>query len=375
MPQEMIQYLNPEGEILNDDYHKILDDDQHRTLFSAMLKVRVCEERFMNLQRQGRIGFYIGAYGQEASHCATAFAFKNSDWVFPSYRELGVLFLRQVSMTDIVNQLYGNAADNTQGAQMPCHYAFRDKNFVSISSPIATQWPQAAGAAMAAKYRKTGDVTFSYIGDGGTSEGDFHVGCNFAAVYNAPVVFIVENNQWAISCPASEQSKSETYAIKAKAYGFDGVLVDGNDPLALYHVTKEAADKARNGGGPTLIESKTYRLFSHSSSDDHGRYHDKEAYEAALKNEPLIRYRKYLTDRKVWNQGWEDEIAAATRDELSTAIKEAEKIGRPEPRTLFENVYDESTMQLEEQWMQLKEEMAERERLNIKGEAEGAFPL
>ncbi len=371
MQQPIVQYLDANSKMHGDANKVGLAQKDHRTIFTLMLKVRLFEERCMKLQRQGRIGFYIGAYGQEASHIASAYAFRKQDWIFPSYRELGVMLLRGISMQEIVNQIYGNSEDHTQGAQMPCHHSFRKANFVSISSPIATQIPQAVGMAMAAKYKGDKVIAGVYLGDGGTSEGDFHVAMNFAGVYQAPVVFIVENNQWAISCPAHEQTASDGFAIKAKAYGFEGLRVDGNDVLAVYEATKRAVEKARQGKGPTLIENVTYRLFSHSSSDDASRYQNKQEYEQALKCEPLIRYRNYLQEQGIWNEAWEKEISEDFKKEVDVAIKTAEKQPRPDPSTLFTHVYATSNPLLEEQQRLLQEELKERESW----EEEGAFPL
>lgn len=365
------QLLGPDGVLVVGAAADPLSGDDHRRMFTAMIQVRLFEDRCMKLQRQGRIGFYIGAYGQEASHVASGYAFAERDWFMPAYRQIGIAFLRGVRIADLVNQLFGNAEDIIRGAQMPCHYALRDQHFGSISSPIATQLPHAVGFAMAAAYKKDDIVVGTYLGDGGTSEGEFHVAMNFAGVYKAPVVFIVENNQWAISCPADEQTASENFAIKAKAYGFEGLLVDGNDPLAVYVATKQAVEKARAGGGPTLIENHTYRLFAHSSSDDAGRYQSEELYNKALELDPMIRYRKYLEDRGVWTQAWEDELSEAFRKELSGAIARAEDIPRPDPETLFDHVFAERTPTLQAQWDALKDELPQRESW----EDEGEFPL
>jgi TPP-dependent pyruvate/acetoin dehydrogenase alpha subunit len=254
---------------------------------------------------------------------------------------------------------------------MPCHFSFRAANFVSISSPIGTHVPHAVGMAMAARYRGDKAIAAVYLGDGGTSEGDFHVALNFAGVYRAPLVCIVENNQWAISCPSSEQTASEDYACKASAYGLDGVKVDGNDVLAVYDETAKAVEQVRGGGRPVLIENVTYRLFSHSSSDDADRYRPKGEYEAALKREPLLRYRSYLKREGVWTQAWEDELSEAFRDQVNAAIQKAEATPRPEVATLFEHVMRADNPLLREQAAQLEEELKERQSW----EAEGAFPL
>lgn len=366
----LIQHLDPQGNLHGKPQYS-MSADEHKLVFETMVKVRLFEDRCMKLQRQGRIGFYIGAYGQEASHVASAQALRKQDWVYPSYRELGVLLLRGIPVQQIVHQLYGNASEHTLGAQMPCHYSFRQANFVSISSPIGTHLPHAVGTAMAAKYKGDDVVTCSYIGDGGTSEGDFHVALNFAGVYKAPTIIIVENNQWAISCPSNEQTSSPSYAIKAMAYGMEGVRVDGNDVLAVYSETRKAVEKAKRGDGPTLIENVTYRLFSHSSSDDADRYRDKVEYEAALKNEPLLRYRKYLGAQKIWNEKWESDFSEKFKEEVNEAIKRAEAAPRPDTSSIFERVFAQTHPILDEQQALLKEELKERQSW----EEDGAFPL
>src|SRR5256712_11441598 len=219
----------------------------------------------LSLQRQGRIGFYVPSTGEEAAQVGSAMALEKRDWVFPAYREPGAALWRGFSVATLIAQAYGNAQDPQQGRQMPNHYGARDINYVPVSSPVGTQIPQAVGVAWAAKIRKEDIVTLTYFGDGATSEGDFHAGMNFAGVFKNPTIFFCKNNQWAISVPVSKQTASKTLAQKALAYGFDGVRVDGNDLLAVYAVTKAAADKARSGGGPPMIEAGPHPLGPPSS--------------------------------------------------------------------------------------------------------------
>jgi len=232
---------------------------------------------------------------------------------------------------------------------MPNHYGARDVNYVPVSSPVGTQIPQAVGAAWAAKIRKDDVVTLTYFGDGATSEGDFHAGMNFAGVFKTPTIFFCKNNQWAISVPVTRQTASKTLAQKALAYGFDGVRVDGNDLLAIYAVTKAAADKARSGGGPTMIEAVTYRMGPHSSSDDPTRYRSKEEVETWAKRDPIERMRKYLELKGLWSKDSEDKLRAELEDLLQATIKEVERSPPPPIETLFTDVYAELTPQLKEQ--------------------------
>jgi pyruvate dehydrogenase E1 component alpha subunit len=239
-----------------------------------MVRLRLLDQRMLTLQRQGRIGFYGTATGEEAAIIGSAFALKPQDWIFPALRQGAAALLRGYPLVEYISQCMGNAADKTKGRQMPSHYCYRPANFVSWSSCIGTQLPHAVGAAWAMKIRKDPYIAIAYMGDGATSEGDFHVAMNFAGVFKVPVVFFCQNNQWSISVNIKSQTASESIAIKSQAYGFDGVQVDGNDVLAVYEATRQAADHARSGKGPLLIEAITYRMGAHSSSDDPRLYRE-----------------------------------------------------------------------------------------------------
>ncbi|HLU38621.1 MAG TPA: pyruvate dehydrogenase (acetyl-transferring) E1 component subunit alpha [Planctomycetota bacterium] len=338
-------------------------------LYRTMVATRILDDRGLALQRQGRIGFYLQSKGQEASHVGSAAALRDSDWVFPAYRQPGVLLLRGASLDHVVNQWFGNAGDLGKGRQMPVHYTNRGIHFVSISSPIGTQISQAAGAGMAARRLKHDTVFMTYFGDGGTSSNDFHAGLNFAAVFKAPVVFVCENNQWAISVPLDKQMASESIAIKAEAYGMPGVRVDGNDVLAVYRVCKEAVERARAGDGPTLVETVTYRMGGHSSSDDPTRYRDPSSVEAWAQKDPIERMKRYLQQRGLWSEAFETEVQESAKAAIQEAVKRAEALPPPSPDSLFEDVYQNLTPQLEEQRRELL-------ALGEQGkEEEGAFPL
>jgi len=346
-----------------------LADDQLRELYAVMVKTRILDERGLALQRQGRIGFFLQSLGQEASHVGSAAALKDSDWLFPAYRQIGITLLRGAPLDQIVAEWFGHVGDTSKGRQMPVHYSFRCINFVSISSPVGTQISQATGAAMAARIRKEDTVFMTYFGDGGSSSIDFHSGLNFAGVFSAPVVFICENNHWAISVPLQQQTAAETIAAKAQAYGMPGVRVDGNDVLAVYRVCKEAVDRARKGDGPTLVETVTYRMGSHSSSDDASRYRDPKEFEAWQQRDPIQRFQKYLKRRGLWSEAFEEELIRNFKEELAAAVKKAEAAGKPPAESMFDDVFLKMTPQLEEQRQEL---------LGLEGpEAEetGEFPL
>ena len=330
-----------------------LDDAEVVRIYRAMRFQRLVDERMLTLQRQGRIGFYGAATGQEAAVIASGAAFEARDWVFPALREGGVALLRGYPFDQYVAQLFGNQHDAVKGRQMPCHYSDTATHYVSLSSPIATQLPQAVGAAHAAKLRKTGAVVIGYMGDGATSEGDFHVAMNFASVYRLPVVLFCANNQWAISLPWERQTASETIAVKAKAYGVEGVRVDGNDALAVWQVTKAAADKARRGDGPTFIEALTYRIGAHSTSDDPSRYRDESITEQWRQKDPIARLRRFATDAGLWDD--DRELTFVTEQEalIRQVVTEQEALPPPDVRTLFEDVYEEPLRTQREQRTEL----------------------
>src|SRR4051812_42809605 len=318
-------------------------------LYREMVRLRTLDERMMTLQRQGRVGFYGACTGQEAATLASAAALQPGDWIFPALREGGAMLLRGFPLVPYLCQVFGNSGDETKGRQMPSHMASRSVNQVSWSSCIGTQLPQAVGAAMAAKIKGDRTVIAAYLGDGATSEGDFHVALNFAGVFRAPVVFVCQNNHWAISVPTSKQTASESIAIKASAYGFPGVKVDGNDALAVYGAVKEAVDRARSGGGPSLVECETYRIGAHSSSDDPTRYRDEREVEQWRKRDPLELLRGRLQSWGLWSARDEDELRARTLEEVNAAIAEAEKKADPPVETLFDDVYSVMPWTLREQ--------------------------
>lgn len=331
-----------------------LDNDSLTDLYCWMTKLRTIDARMMNLQRQGRIGFYGLSTGEEAAVVGSAYALRPEDWIFPALRQGGAALMRGMPLSIYIAQIYGNSLDVQKGRQMPVHYSYRGANFVSWGSCIGTQLPQAVGAAWAAKIKEDPIVVMGYMGDGATSEGDFHVAMNFAGVKQAPVVFFCQNNQWAISVPFSGQTASESIAIKAEAYGFEGIQVDGNDVIAVYEVTKEAVDHARGGGGPTLIEAVTYRIGGHSSSDDPTRYRDESEVEEWQDRDPITRLRKHLEAAELWDDSKQDALENELNDEISAAIREAEAAEPPPIESIFEDVYADLTPNLKEQSEYLK---------------------
>lgn len=339
------QVVDEDGKV-HDEHEPDLTREQVTELFGTLVRIKTFEARMMNLQRAGRIGFYGGSVGQEATATGSAYALEPQDWVFPQYREPGAALVRGISMETLLYQFMSTGKDIGKGRQMPVHYGDKAVNFVTISSVVASQIPAAAGAAWAMRLRKRREVAIVYFGDGGTSTQDFHVGMNFAGVYKAPLVFWCNNNQYAISIPRERQTAAKTLAQKAMAYGFEGFQVDGQDIISVYAAAKYAADKARSGGGPTLVESLTYRLGPHSSSDDPSRYRTAEEVERWRKRDTVERVTAYLKAKGWWEQGMLEAARRQAEDEVSAAIEAAETAGPPALDTLTEDVFAERSQHL-----------------------------
>jgi len=365
----MFQVIDPAGHF-EDKLDPHLPKDDLVRIYRTMSLVRTLDTRMLSLQRQGRIGFYVPSTGQEAAQVGAAYCLRPEDWVFPAYREPGAALWRGFPLLTLVNQFYGNAEDIMKGRQMPNHYGNRDVNYVAVSSPVGTQIPLAVGAAWAAKIRGDPVVTLTFFGDGATSEGEFHTSMNFAGVFKVPCILFCQNNQWAISVPREMQTASKTLAMKAAAYGFEGLRVDGNDILAVIATTRRAVEKARNGGGPTLIEAVTYRMGPHSSSDDPTRYRPASQVEEWKKKDPILRFRLYLERRGQWDNDDEAALQKELDDLITEAVRKAEKVPPPPLDTMFTDVYAEMLPHLREQ---LDEFMRSGERR--RPEISDKFPL
>ena len=331
------------------DVSALPDTNTLLSLYRGMLRIRLIDERMMLHQRQGRIGFYGACTGQEATPVAVAEALRPEDWIFPGLREGAAMLHRGYPLVPYLAQVFGNSADPTKGRQMPSHQADRRVNQVSWSSVIGTQLSQAVGAAMAARHKGDRTVVVGFCGDGATSAAEFHMAMNFAGVYKPPAVLVCQNNQWAISIPASRQTASETIAIKARAYGIPGIRVDGNDAVAVYEAAKEAVDRARRGGGPTFIEALTYRIGAHSSSDDPTRYRDPREVERWVKRDPLEHMRRVLRDAGVLDEAGEATLRAELQEEVARAVAEAERQPPPPLESMFEDLYETDPPNVQEQ--------------------------
>jgi pyruvate dehydrogenase E1 component alpha subunit len=327
-------------------------------LFKKMVFLRALDEKGQHLQRAGRIGFYIGAAGQEAAEIGSGFALREGDWVFPSYRDHGAALMHGYPLPSLVGQLFGNSKDPTKGRQMPNHWCDRPALIVSVSSPVATQLPQAVGAAYAARMRGEKVAVIGYFGDGGSSTGEFHAAMNFAGVFGTPCVFFCSNNQYAISLPFARQTASGSVAVKAAAYGIAGVRVDGNDVLAVYTVTSRALERAREGLGPTLVEAVTYRMGAHSTSDDPARYRSAEEVEEWGRKDPIRRFAGWLKIKGLLTDQDEAEAASSAREEVQRAVAACESAPPVPPESLVEDVYAKMPWHLSEQLKWIREPVA-----------------
>lgn len=345
---EMLQVVRADGEY-DSKLEPNLRDEDLRKMFRHMLLVRRFNERMLLLQRQGRISFFMESTGEEATQVGSAFALNRSDWVYESYRDPGICLVRGVPLKMLVDQLMGNADDVNKGRQMGMHWGYREWNLVSMSSPVGCRLSQAVGTAYAAKFKKDNIVCMTCFGDGATSQGEFHSAMNFAGVFKVPVIFLCKNNQYAISLPIRRQTASANIAMKAEAYGFEGVLVDGNDVLASYKAVKAAVDKARSGGGPTLIELVTYRMGGHSSSDDPTKYRGNEELELWKTRDPITRFRRYLMKKGLLTEQEDRKVQEEVENELVSTIKESEKVPPPTPLSMFTDVYAEMPWHIKEE--------------------------
>jgi pyruvate dehydrogenase E1 component alpha subunit len=326
-----------------------LSDAELIALYTAMVRVRVLDDRLVTLQRQGRIGFHIGSIGEEAAILGSCFAMREQDWIFPCYREFGAALWRGLSLQRYIDNMFGNANDTVKGRQMPDHYTSRAAHFGSISSPVGTQITHAVGFAWAAKLRRDPLATIVYFGDGATSSNDFHNGLNFAGVFKTPTVFFCRNNGWAISVPTERQTASASFAEKGVAYGVPSLRCDGNDLLAVVAATRSAVARAERGEGPTLIEAITYRLSGHSTSDDPKVYRHDEEVEEWRRRDPLARVRRMLAGRGLWSDDDQARVEAAMQEEIKVAIAAAEKAPLPSLESMFDDVYAAAPWHLREQ--------------------------
>ncbi len=313
-------------------------------LFSAyrtMLLTRLLDQKALSLHNQGKIGSYTSSAGQEAAQVGSVYGLQSRDYIFPYYRDQGVLLARGITPEQLLNRYFGNASDEMKGRDLPNLYSFREQRIFSNSAPIASNLQISVGFAMAAKMQKEDVVTIAYLGEGATSSGEFHVALNFAGVFKAPCIFVCENNQYAISVPVKRQTASENISVKAQAYGLAGETVDGNDFFAVQTAVAAAREKASKGMGATLVECITYRYSPHSSADDWKKYRSSEEVEEWKKKDPLIRFKNRLFEMSILSKEVEKKLFDGVQDQINSAVRSTENIPPPSEETLIEDVYAE----------------------------------
>jgi len=362
----MMQILLEDG-TLNGNPMPKLGKEQIIEIYKTMVLCKVFDDITVKLQRQGRVGPYVTVRGQEASQVAASFAMDDKDWMFPSYRESAALIARKMPLRNLYLYWMGDeryAGDAANGNNFP------------VTIPVSTQIPHAVGVAFGAKIKGDRVASLAFFGDGATSRGDFHEAMNFAGLFKLPVVFVCQNNQWAISVPRSRQTASETIAQKAIAYGFEGIQVDGNDIFAIYKVVKDALEKAKNGDGPTLIECLTYRLSDHSTADDAKKYRSQEEVEFWKKKDPVDRLRLFIEKNGMWSAKDEEQLLSECEGKINAAIKEAELFEPPKFEDLFKYAFAEMPWFLKEELDELKQAYGgkEPEMTNKVEKIEGSFP-
>ncbi|KAK0121456.1 hypothetical protein ONS95_009750 [Cadophora gregata] len=353
--------VNQDGDIVDSDYTPE-PDSLALKLYRDMVAVSIMDVIMFDAQRQGRLSFYITSQGEEGTCVGSASALEKEDVIFCQYREGGVFMERGYTFEDFMNQLFANAKDSGRGRNMPVHYGSKALNIHTISSPLATQIPHAAGAAYALKMQRLADpnipprVVACYFGEGAASEGDFHAALNIAATRSCPVIFICRNNGYAISTPTLEQYRGDGIASRGTGYGIDTIRVDGNDIWAVREATKRARELAlKDGGRPVLIEAMSYRISHHSTSDDSFAYRARvEVEDWKRRDNPITRLRKYLEKKGLWDEEKETETRSRLRKEVLKAFAAAEKEKKPPMRSMFEDMYEELTPEIKDQMRELK---------------------
>ena len=359
--QDTVDLANGLVRVLDDDgnasgeWDPGLTSEQLLSGLEHMVRLRIFDDRMMKMQRTGLLSFYMRSLGEEAIAIAQTMALEEQDWIFPSYRQPGAQFVRGRDMVSMICHCIGNEEDNIKGRQMPVHYSYREGRFISISSPVGTQFSQAVGVSLASSYKGLDEVTITWIGDGASAEGDYHYALNFASVFNAPVILNLVNNQWAISTHANFATGTGSFASRGIPFGLASIRVDGNDFLALYSVTKWARERAAAGSGATHIEVLTYRTGAHSSSDDPSRYRPKNEHTKWPGGDPVDRLKEHLIKLGEWSLDQHKELEERIDGEVIDAYKEAVKFGDlangpyPSADTIFTEVYEEMPWHLREQ--------------------------
>jgi pyruvate dehydrogenase E1 component alpha subunit len=345
LKKQMFQVLDETGKIVNPKLVPKIDDDTLLRMYRTMSLGRIADDKAIQFQRQGRMLTYAPNHGQEACQIGPMAATKQSDWLVLAFRELNAMLYKGVTLEQAYLYWYGNEAGSRTDD---------DVHVLPVNIPIGSQISHAAGLAYAAKIRGTGEVAVAYIGEGGTSHGEFHEGLNFGANLNAPMVVIVQNNQYAISTPRHKTTKAATIAQKAVAYGIPGIQVDGNDVLAMYAATKEAVDRARAGEGPTLIEAVTYRMGPHTTSDNPKLYRSDDEVALWEKKDPLIRFKNYLISKSLWSEEQDLKLQEEQKQYVLDTFKKVEDSGLVPLEDIFRYTYQDMPKHLQEQLQDYK---------------------
>jgi pyruvate dehydrogenase E1 component alpha subunit len=356
MSIETITFLNPQGQLASNP--PAIADAVLVKGYKTMLLTRYFDERMITLQRQGIISFALSSRGEEACAVASAAALEPGDWMYPQYREAGIMFWRGETIQQFVHHMFCDGKDIILGRQMPNHFGSRELNVVTTSSPLGTKIPQAAGSAYAMKYLKEKNISICYFGEGSSSKGDFHTGLNFAAVRKVPAIFFCRNNQYAISTPCSRQFATDGVAPKGAAYNITTYRVDGNDFFAVYDVTAKARAACIAEKGPILIEAMTYRLGAHSTSDDPSAYRKEDEVKQWEQKDPITRLRSYLISKKLWSEQQEQQFLSQLKQEVDQAIQVAKETPPPPLESLIRDVYFETTPVLKQQLEEVKTSLA-----------------
>lgn len=350
----MLQILQPDGSLHKEAVEPDIDQETATKIYDTMEYIRVLDERMIGAQRQGRISFYLASTGEEAASVASAAALSEHDMIMSQYREQGALAYRGYTTEQFMNQMFSNKEDPNKGRQMPIHYGDKPLNFMTISSPLGTQIPQASGYAYGQKMAGNDAITICYFGEGAASEGDFHAGLNMAAVLNCPVIFFCRNNGYAISTPANEQFAGDGIASRGVGYGVKTIRVDGNDALAVYAATKQAREIALKENAPVLIEAMTYRLAAHSTSDDPTGYRSRDEEDKWRAKDPIQRMAKWLTAKGWYDEEANKKLIEQSRQDVLAALKTSEKVDICPIEDIVSDVYDYVPWHLQEQLDALK---------------------
>lgn len=349
-----LKILKQDGSVYDGCDMPDIDETLAVKIYKTFAFHRVLDERMVASQRQGRLSFYMAALGEEAASVGGAAGLKPQDMIMSQYREQGALMFRDFSLENFMNQMFSNEKDLGKGRQMPIHYGSKEANYMTVSSPLGTQIPQATGYAYGQKLQGLDAVTLCYFGEGAASEGDFHAGLNMAAVHKVPVIFFCRNNGYAISTPSDEQFKGNGIASRGVGYGIKTLRIDGNDVLAVLKATQTARAYALKENQPVLIEAMSYRLGAHSTSDDPSGYRTREEEEKWQANDPILRMKNWMLAQNWWDEDQDKALYESLREEVLAAVKVSEKMNKPHIDTLISDVYDVPTKQLESQLAQVK---------------------